>query len=169
MKSHSHSQMLQTTLWLSCVGDTCHWSLKALVHLSQPCSPQTWQSLPPCGSPSGAHFRICRFSADPDSSPRTAIEHSSGALNLLCSQNAFILDLPGGSNGEESACSAGDPGSIPGLGRSPGEGDGYPFQYSCLKNSMDRGAWQVTVHGVANNWTWLSNFNYLFILEMKWV
>ena len=50
---------------------------------------------------------------------------------------------------EESACNAGDLGSIPGLGRSPGEGNGKPLQYSCLENRMDRGAWQATVHGVA--------------------
>ena len=55
----------------------------------------------------------------------------------------------GGSDGKESTCNAGDPGLIPGLGGSPGEGNGYPFQYSCLENSMDRGAWWVTVHGVA--------------------
>ena len=48
---------------------------------------------------------------------------------------------------------AGDPGSIPGPGRSTGEENGYPLQYSCLENSMDRGAWQVVVHGVANSWT----------------
>jgi len=47
-------------------------------------------------------------------------------------------------------------GSIPGSGRSPGEGNGYPFQYSCLENLIDRGAWWVTVHGVAKNWTQLS-------------
>ena len=51
------------------------------------------------------------------------------------------------SGGKESACNAGDPGSIPGLGRSPGEGNGNPLQYSCLGNPMDR-AWQATVHGV---------------------
>ena len=49
----------------------------------------------------------------------------------------------GGSAGKESACSAGDLGSIPRLGRSPGEGNGYPLQYSCLENSMDRGVWRV--------------------------
>ena len=53
---------------------------------------------------------------------------------------------PGSSVGKESACRAGDLGLIPGLGRSPGKGNGNPLQYSCLKNSMDRGAWQATVH-----------------------
>ena len=51
------------------------------------------------------------------------------------------LGFPGGSNGKESACNAGDPGLIPGSGRSPEEGNGNPIQYSCLENSMDRGAW----------------------------
>ena len=50
---------------------------------------------------------------------------------------------------KESACNAGDPGSIPGSGRSPGEENGHLLQYSCLRNSMDRGAWWATVHGVA--------------------
>ena len=54
----------------------------------------------------------------------------------------------GGSDGKESACNAGDLGSIPGSGRSPGEGNGNPLQYFCLGNSMDRGAWWVTVRGV---------------------
>ena len=53
----------------------------------------------------------------------------------------------GGSGSKESACHAGNLGSILGLGRSPGEGNGYPLQYSCLENSMDRGAWQVTPWG----------------------
>ena len=57
----------------------------------------------------------------------------------------------------ESACSAGDVGSVPGLGRSRGEGRGYPLQYSCLENSMDRGAWWATVHKVSKSWTQLSN------------
>ena len=53
-----------------------------------------------------------------------------------------------GSDGKESACNAGDLGSIPGLGRSPGEGNSYLLQYSSLENSMDRGVWQAAVHGV---------------------
>ena len=60
-----------------------------------------------------------------------------------------IHGLPCASDGKESACSAGDLGLIPRLRRSPGEGNGSPFQYSCLENPMDRGAWQATVHGVA--------------------
>ena len=58
------------------------------------------------------------------------------------------MGFPGGSDGEESACNAGDLASISGLGRSPGEGHGNPLQYSCLENLMDRGAWWATVHGV---------------------
>ena len=65
--------------------------------------------------------------------------------------------LPGGSDGTESACNAENPGSIPGLGRSPGEGNGNPFQYSCLDNSKDRGAWWATVCGVAKSQTCLSD------------
>ena len=66
--------------------------------------------------------------------------------------------LPGGSDSKASAHNAGDLGSIPGLGRSPGEGNGNPLQYSCLENSIDGGAWWATVHGVTKSWTRLSNF-----------
>ena len=59
--------------------------------------------------------------------------------------------FPHSSVGKESACNSGDPGLIPGSGRSPGEGNGNPFQYSYLENPMDRGAWQATVHGVAES------------------
>ena len=61
--------------------------------------------------------------------------------------------FPGGSEGKASACNGGDLGSIPGSGRSPGEGNGHPLQYSCLENSMDRGNWWATVHGVAKSGT----------------
>ena len=67
------------------------------------------------------------------------------------------MHLPGGSDSKKSACSVGDPGSIPGPGRSPGEGNGYLLQYSCLENYMDRGAGQATVHGVIKNQRQLSN------------
>ena len=62
----------------------------------------------------------------------------------------FLLS---GSEGTESACNAGDMDSIPGLGRSPGEGNGDPLQYSGLENSLDRGAWRATVHGVTKSQT----------------
>ena len=65
--------------------------------------------------------------------------------------------FPSGSDGKESTCSPEDPGSIPGLGRSPEEENGYPLLYSCLENSMDRAVWQAIVHGVAKSWTWLSD------------
>ena len=58
------------------------------------------------------------------------------------------MSFPAGSDGKVSAYNVGDPGSIPGLGRFPGEGNGNPLQYSCLGNPMDRGAWQAIVHGV---------------------
>ena len=68
------------------------------------------------------------------------------------------MDFPGGSKVKASSSKARDPGLIPGLGRSPGEGNGNPLQYSCLENPMDREAWQVTVHGVAKSRTRLSDF-----------
>ena len=60
------------------------------------------------------------------------------------------LGFPGGSDSKAYACNAEDLGLIPGSGRSPGEGNGYLLQYSCLENFVDRGAWQATVHGVAD-------------------
>ena len=62
------------------------------------------------------------------------------------------MGFPGGSVSKESACDAGDPGSIPGSGRSPGEGNGTLLQYSCLETPMDRDAWQATIHGVRHDW-----------------
>ena len=74
---------------------------------------------------------------------------------------SFCVFLPPrptcGSDSKEPACSVGDPSSIPGSGRSPGEGNGNPLQYSCLENSVDRGAWWATVHGVAKSQTRLSD------------
>ena len=62
-----------------------------------------------------------------------------------------------GSVGKESTCNEGALGSVPGLGRSSGEGHGNPFQYSCLENPKDSGAWQPTVHGVTKGWTQLGD------------
>ena len=79
-----------------------------------------------------------------------------GETLILASFSRLEIDS-GGSDSKESACNTGDPGSIPGLGRSPGEGNGNPLQCSCLENPVDRGAWQATVDGVAKRWTWLSD------------
>ena len=70
----------------------------------------------------------------------------------------LYIQFPGGSDGKVSACNVGDLASIPRLGRYPGAGNGNPLQYSCLENSMDRGAWWATVHGVAKSRTQLSDF-----------
>ena len=74
------------------------------------------------------------------------------------------MDFPGGSDGKASAYNAGDLGSIPGLGRFPGEGNGNPLQYSCLENPMDGGAWWATVHRVTKSWTRLSDFTHTHTL-----
>ena len=79
-------------------------------------------------------------------------EHQSLILKLIM---AIMLGFPGGLDGKESACNVGDPGSIPVLGRSLGDGNGNSLQYSCLENSMDREAWQATVHGVTKTQTQL--------------
>ena len=83
------------------------------------------------------------------------------APQIRCSvwnkKGPLVVDLPGGSDGKESACSVGDPPLIPGLGRLPGEGNCNPLQYSCLENPMDREAWQATVQRGTKSWTWLSD------------
>ena len=84
---------------------------------------------------------------------RPAATERRTCLLLLCTHQGF----PDGSDDKESTCSAGALGSIPGLGRSPGERNGNPLQYSCLENPMDRGAWRATVHGVAKSRTRLSD------------
>ena len=98
-----------------------------------------------------------------------SILNTAGCACFICSlytllwQQSTVADLAkaaasrrqasGGSAGKISACNAGDPDSIPGSGRSPGEGNGYPLQYSCLENLMDGGAWWAIVHGVAKSQT----------------
>ena len=88
---------------------------------------------------------------------------------------SYIYDVlktgfPGVSDGKEFSCNVGDLGSIPGLGRSPGEGNSYTLQYSCLENSLARGAWQVTVRGVTKSQTQVNEFHFHFslVLETLW-
>ena len=81
---------------------------------------------------------------------------SENVYVCVLNRNCWQWGLPGGSDGKESACNAGDLNSIPGSGRSHGGGHGNPLQYSCLGNLVDRGAWWATVRGLAKSWTWLS-------------
>ena len=78
-------------------------------------------------------------------------------FHRCCGQIIVVLGFPGCSESKESAVDAGGPDSISGLGRSPEEGNGYPLQYPCLENLMDRGDWWATVHGVKKSQTWSQN------------
>ena len=88
-------------------------------------------------------------------------------LSSLNEQPLPCMGFSSSSVGKESACSAGDLGLIPGLGRSPGEGNGNPLQYSCLENSMDRRAWQATVHGIAKSQTQLCDYVHVHVHPCK--
>ena len=78
---------------------------------------------------------------------------SRGGQEGVGDSDLILAPVRCSSDGKESACNAGDPGLIPGWGRSSGEGNGNPFQYSCLENPMDRGAWRATVLGVTKSQT----------------
>ena len=82
---------------------------------------------------------------------------SENLLRTIKDYIFFWLGFPGGSEYKASACNAGDLGLIPGWGRSPGEGNGNPLQYSCLENPVDRGTWQATIHGFTKSLTQLSD------------
>ena len=79
--------------------------------------------------------------------------HCLGTNTDMGTSRASFVGFPGGSDSKESVYNAGDPGSIPGSGKSPGEGNGNPLQYLCLENTIDRGAWWATVQGVAKSQT----------------
>ena len=79
------------------------------------------------------------------------VTKEEGEGSIRCWGLKHKQGFPSGPGDKESACNMGDPGSIPGSGRSPGEGNGYPLQYSFLESPMDRGAWWATVHGVSKN------------------
>ena len=82
---------------------------------------------------------------------------TAGQYQGILSLSTVQMGFPSGSDGKESACNTGDLGSIPGLGRSPGEGNGCLIQYSCLENPTDRKSWRVIVRGVARSQTQLSD------------
>ena len=101
---------------------------------------------------------ICMLSFYPETLPNSLMNSSRFQVaSLGLSTYRIMLGFPGGSDSKESSCNAGDPGSIPGLRISPGERNGYPLQYSCLENPMDKGAWWATAHGVAKSQTRLSD------------
>ena len=94
---------------------------------------------------------------------RAPINLNHSTLCPPCSICFLVLTPPATLVGKESAYNSGDLGSIPGLGRSPGEGNGNPLQHSCLENPMDGGAWQATVHGVAKSRTQLTDLTFLTV------
>ena len=77
--------------------------------------------------------------------------------------NVCLLGFPGDSDGKESSCSAGNLGLVHELGKSRGEGNDFPLQYSCLEDSMDRRAWRATAHGVAKSQTWQRLWPFVFV------
>ena len=86
-----------------------------------------------------------------------ALEKAITKSSIINKMNSEPMGFTHSSVCKEWACNAGELSSIPGLGRSPGEGNGYPLQYSCLENSKDRRAWWAAVHAMAKSWTRLSN------------
>ena len=116
---------------------------------------------------SGLPFRFPGDLSDPGMAPRSPALQVDSSPDELLGKIIYVcmsvyMGFPGGSEVKASASNVGDLGSIPGLGRSPGEGNGNPLQYSCLKNPMDKGAWWATVHGVAKTQTRLSNLTFDF-------
>ena len=100
---------------------------------------------------------------------RSDLSFSGHCLYPFSLLSYLFISFPGGAEVKASASNVGDPGSIPVLGRSPGEGNGNPLQYACLENPMDRGAWGATVHRVAKSRTRLSNFTFTFTINSSWI
>ena len=117
-----------------------------------------WSSQTTLPSPESKHLLLIKRKLDAgeitqDLDPGSLHLPALHTVGLMSWEQALSTSFPGGSDGQESACNAGDTGSIPGSGRSPGGGNGNSLQYSCLENPMDRGAWRATVHGVAKSQT----------------
>ena len=113
------------------------------------------------GNPALPSLYLCVFYLKPCFLLATRINDLEQYSDALFGYCPWYRGFPDGSVGKESACNAGDigdTGSIPGSGRSPGEGNGNSIQYSCLGNPMDRGAWRATVHGVTKSQTQLNNW-----------
>ena len=142
-------------------GVGCHWEIKCLALDFFCCCYFFW-----CGPFKKSLLNLlqhCFLSPEAGIKlPALALEGEVLTLNcqgspLLKILNRPSINFPHGAVAKNSPANAGDVGLIPGLGRSPGEGNSNPLQYPCLKISMDRGAWWATVHGVIKSWTRLSN------------
>ena len=120
---------------------------------NQPLLCQIWTSIQP---PSNKHFELLHKSFY--HWPRKKFSFGWLCNYIICHWILVLLFA------NESTCNVGDAGSIPGSGRSPGDGNGNPLQYSCLENPMDRGAWRAIVHGVTQSQTWLTNTYTLCII-----
>ena len=161
--------------WGLVVSFTLEWTLSlgpsspSLVSLARwsPQSPaRPWRGHSCWGILWGQGLEVCVWEIEYDSGSFETIIDKLFQIKIFIIYNqdyprvlkCVHQDFPGGSDGKASTYNAGDPGSIPGLGRSSGEENGNPLQYSCLENSMDRGAWWVTVNGVTKSQTWLNYF-----------
>ena len=114
-------------------------------------SPPPPPPLPPHSLQTDLSYRSC-FNRVSFTQQSDRIENVRGNITLISGiWHPYYDNFPGGSDNKESVCNAGDVGSAPGLGRPPGEGNGNPFWYSCLENTMDRVAWWATIHGVAKS------------------
>ena len=139
--------------------DEAPWILLVWTALSVPPAPLPGTfSFQKLGVPRMFIWKHCHVERASQSSQDTC-KQSPGLSSLLFGGWPPGGGLPWWPDGKDSACNAEDLGLIPGLGRSPGEGNGHPLQYSCLENSMDRGAWQAIVHGVAERYYWVSNMH----------
>ena len=129
-----------------------------LLYCSPPGHPLTIKSLalPADVSPWTIYFRVSDKSpvSGPGRGPLSCNRTIAAAISIFISYSSTGLHI---AQCKDFSCNAGDSGSIPRLGRFFGEGTGHPLQYSCLENSMNRGAWQAIVYEIAKSWTWLSN------------
>ena len=135
-----------------CVHAKLLWSCPTL------CSPMDSSPLG-CSVHGIIQARILEWAAMP-SSKRSSRPRDQAPISYFSCTGKWRF--PGSSDGKKSGCSVGDPGLVHKLRRFPGEGNGFPSQYSCIENSIDRGDWQATVYGVTKSWTRLSDQHFFF-------
>ena len=147
MKSQTLTEQLHFHFSLSCTGEENGNPLQCSC-LENPKDGKAWWAA--VYGVTQSWTRLKRLSSSNSRSLIRSVGSNHKIRLYIC-----YMGFPGGSEGKESACNAGDLGLIPGLGRSPGGGHWNPLQYSCLENPMDRGAWQAIVPGVTKSWTLL--------------